>query len=98
MNFGKIQLNWFDLLVMGLIIFGIWRGRKRGMSEELLDLFQWLAIVVISALIYVPLGSVISTTTKFPAFYSNLTAYTLVALTIKLFFTFVKRASGEKLL
>jgi len=97
MNFGKTQLNWFDLLVLGLVVFGIWRGKKRGMSEELLDVFQWLSIVVIGAMTYVPLGQVIASATRFPAFYANLLAYAVIAIIIKLLFAAVKRAAGEKL-
>jgi len=97
MNFGKTQLNWFDLLVMGLIVFGIWRGRKRGLSEELLDVVQWLCIVVFGALAYAPVGRALSGATRLPPFFSNVTAYLVVALMIKLLFGFVKRATGEKL-
>jgi uncharacterized membrane protein required for colicin V production len=97
MNFGKFQLNWFDLLVLGLTIFGLYRGRKRGMSEELLDLFQWLAIVVLAALFYAPLGRTISKTTDMPPFFGNIAAYAFIAILIKLCFTTAKRAVGEKL-
>ena len=38
--------NWFDLLLLAMICAGVLRGRKRGMSEELLDFLQWLAIII----------------------------------------------------
>jgi uncharacterized membrane protein required for colicin V production len=98
MNFGKMQLNWFDLLVVGLVAFGIWRGRKRGISEELLDVFQWLCIVVVGAIAYRPVGQVFANVTRLPPFYSNLLGYVTVAIAIKLLFTAVKRAAGEKLI
>src|SRR5262245_12192086 len=97
MNLGKIQLNWFDVLVLVLIAFGIWRGRKRGISEELLDVFQWLCIVVLGALAYYPIGHTIAKTTGFPPFYANVIAYAFVAITLKMMFTFLKHAAGEKL-
>jgi uncharacterized membrane protein required for colicin V production len=97
MNFGKAQLNWFDLLVVGLIAFGIWRGRKRGLSEELLDVFQWLCIVVFGALGYSLIGQALSASTRMPPFYSNIISYLAIALTITLIFGVVKRAAGEKL-
>jgi uncharacterized membrane protein required for colicin V production len=98
MNFGKTQLNWFDLLVLGLIALGIWRGRKRGLSEELLDVFQWLGIVVIGALIYAPIGRSLAAATRLPAFYANVIAYAVIALTAHLIFGLFKRAAGEKLM
>jgi uncharacterized membrane protein required for colicin V production len=97
MNFGKTQLNWFDLLVLGLVAFGIWRGRKRGMSEEVLDVLQWLCIVVVGALAYKALGQIIASAMRFPPMYANLTGYACIAVIIKLVFTALKRAAGEKL-
>src|ERR1043165_1318031 len=97
MDLGKFSLTWFDLLVLGLIAFGIWRGRKRGMSEELLDVFQWLCIVVLGALTYRSFGQLIASAVKFPPFYANITAYAAIALIIKTVFGVLKRAAGEKL-
>lgn len=97
MNVGKAQLNWFDLLVVALIAFGIWRGRKRGISEELLDVFMWLCIVVLGALAYAPFGKLIASTTRFPPFFANVLAYAVIAIAIKILFTSIKRAAGEKL-
>lgn len=97
MNFGKVQCNWFDLIVLGLVIFGIFRGRKRGMSEELLDVFQWLAIVVFGALVYLPFGRLIVKALGFSPFLSNVIAYVFIALGIKFLIASTKRAVGEKL-
>jgi uncharacterized membrane protein required for colicin V production len=97
MTIAKTHFNWFDILVMGLVAFGIWRGRKRGMSEELLDVFQWLTIVVAGALLYAPIGHLIASFTRFPPFWANIIAYTLLALVIRLMFGIVKQAAGEKL-
>jgi uncharacterized membrane protein required for colicin V production len=97
MSVSDFQLKWFDLLVLGLVAFGIFRGRKRGMSEELLDVFQWLCIVVVGAMLYSPLGRTVSSFSGFSPLLSNIIAYTLVALVIKLLFSTVKRSVGEKL-
>ena len=97
MNVEDFQLTWFDLLVLGLIAFGIFRGRKRGMSEELLDVFQWLCIVVLGAMLYSPLGKVVGRFAGFSPLLSNVIAYSLIALVIKLGFSTVKRSVGEKL-
>ncbi|HTG45319.1 MAG TPA: CvpA family protein, partial [Verrucomicrobiae bacterium] len=97
MNFGKTQLNWFDLLVLALVCVGILRGRKRGISEELLDVFQWLCIVVVGAIGYPPLGRMVAGFTRFPPFYANVLAYAFIAITLKCLFASVKRAAGEKL-
>ena len=97
MNVGKFTMSWFDLLVLGLIAWGIFRGKKRGMSEELLDVFQWLCIVVVCALLYSPLGKGLARFAGFSLLLSNIIAYAGVALVIKFTFTAVKRSVGEKL-
>lgn len=97
MNLGSAVLNWFDLLVMVLMIVGIIQGRRRGMSEELLPVFQWLCIVVIGAVVYAPVGRLLAQSSGLPLFYANLIAYCLIAAGIKLGFNSAKRAVGEKL-
>jgi uncharacterized membrane protein required for colicin V production len=97
MDLGKYALTWFDLLVLALVAFGIFRGRKRGMSEELLDVFQWLCIVVLGALFYGALGKALSRFAGFPLLLSNILAYAFVAIVIKFGFATVKRSVGEKL-
>jgi uncharacterized membrane protein required for colicin V production len=97
MNASHFQLTLFDLLVLGLIGYGVFRGRKRGMSEELLDVFQWLLIVVLGALLYSPLGKLVQGAAGFSLLLSNVIAYVLVALIIKLIFSMIKRNVGEKL-
>ena len=90
-------ITWFDFLLIGLMIFGIIRGRKRGMSEELLDVCQWLFIVVIGALVYKPVGRIIGQYTGMGNFYGYVVAYAFSAILVKFAFTFFKRAVGEKL-
>lgn len=97
MNFSGFKLTWFDLLLVGMVMYGIFRGRKRGMSEEMLDVFQWLAIIVLGALFYGPIGRLISFGANIGLFYGYVIAYGLLAITIKLTFSAVKRAVGEKL-
>ena len=89
--------NWFDLLVVVFLGVGIMRGRKRGMSEELLDVLQWLCIVVVGALLYEPFGKAIASATNFSPFVSNITAYAAIAVLLKLAVSAFKRAVGEKL-
>jgi uncharacterized membrane protein required for colicin V production len=97
MNFDQSRLTWFDLLVLVLVAYGFIRGRKRGISEELLDVFQWLLIVVLGAILYGPLGRMISHSAGFSPLISNVLGYILIALIIKLTFSMIKRNVGEKL-
>jgi uncharacterized membrane protein required for colicin V production len=94
---NELSFNWFDLLVMATLVIGLLRGRKRGMSEELLDVFMWLCIIVVGALAYRPAGRLLAQVTNFGLLASNIIGYALVAAILTLIFTSVKRAVGEKL-
>lgn len=90
--------NWFDLIVVVVIAFGILRGRKRGMSEELLDVLQWLCIVFAGSFTYKSLGIFIATYTHIDVWVGFILAYISVVVLVKLLFAGIKRMMGEKLL
>lgn len=97
MTFDKLPFNWFDLLILVALFVGLQRGRKHGMSEELLMLLKWLALVLGCAYLYEPMGSLIATTSPvFSMLNGYLIAYVGVALVIAAFFALIKRMTGEK--
>jgi uncharacterized membrane protein required for colicin V production len=104
--FKNFVLGWFDLIFLAILVFGFWRGRKRGMSREFLPTLQWILIVVLGAIGYQFIGqeliqfgviktifgrSVTETTAAF------ITAYLLIAFIIFIIFSFLKRRYAEKL-
>ena len=93
----SISFGWFDFIALALMVVGLIRGRKRGISEELLDVFQWLLIVVACSYAYRPLGMFLSNLTQLSHLSSYLLAYLIVAILIKVLFSCLKRAVGEKL-
>lgn len=54
----KLPINWFDAVVVILIVAGLFRGRKHGMTKELLLVFKWVVLVVVSGLFYQPVGQI----------------------------------------
>jgi uncharacterized membrane protein required for colicin V production len=78
---------------------GILRGRKQGMSEELLSLLMWIAILLCCAVAYEPVaGLLLQTTTMFSMLSGYLMAYMVVAALIVVIFALLKRGIGGKLL
>ena len=45
----QVEVGWFDLVVAGFLVVGVLHGRRKGMTGELFDVFQWLLIVVVGA-------------------------------------------------
>src|SRR5687767_13596795 len=97
MNFNNLTLSWFDLAVVVLLIVGLLRGRKRGMSEELLVVLQWLIIVVGGAYLYEPVGRRLSGAANLSLLTGYVIVYVGFAIFVKIIITMVRRAVGEKL-
>jgi uncharacterized membrane protein required for colicin V production len=99
MSLDKLPFNAFDLLVVGVLIAGLFRGRKQGMSEEFLGLVQWLAIIVCCSVAYRPLGQFLSESSRV---FSLLNCYIIAYITLVLLFVtafaLLKRSIGGKLL
>jgi hypothetical protein len=56
---SNLLFNWFDVALIGIVLFGFWRGRKNGMTKEFLPLVQWLVTVIGGAFGYRPLGDLL---------------------------------------
>ncbi len=97
MKLEALHANWFDLLAVAMLILGLVRGRKRGISEEMLDVFQWLTIVVLGGIVYQPFGKMVAEFTHMSLLYGYVTIYVFTAVMVKLVFTAIKRMVGEKL-
>jgi uncharacterized membrane protein required for colicin V production len=97
MKIGDLAINWFDIIVVVVIGIGLYRGRNRGMSQELLDVLQWLLIVVVGALTYRPVGKAVADYTHISPITGFLLAYLATLILIRTVFGWIKRMVGEKL-
>jgi hypothetical protein len=92
-----LPVNWFDILVVIVLLVGYTRGRKNGMSQELLLVLKWIAVVLVSAIAYEPLGLWLDSLLGIGKLASYLLAYSLSAGLIVLVFAYLKGAVGPKL-
>lgn len=58
LSFSDLPFGWFDFVFVALLIFGASRGRKNGMTKELIPTFRLLAIVLAAGLCYEPVGDI----------------------------------------
>lgn len=103
---SNLGFNLFDLLVLGVLAFGFWRGRRNGMTKEILPVIRWLVLVAACTLGYAWLGgmliqwgvikNVFGTTFKEQTA-AFITAYLAIALVVFIIFSFVKKAFREKI-
>ncbi len=97
MSLDQLPFNWFDLVLVVVLLMGLFHGRKRGMSEELLVFLQWLAIVIVSAAGYQALGDRIAAVTPLSHLTCYVLAYVVLALGVVVAFLLFKRLFHGKL-
>jgi len=97
MNFNDLTFGWFDLVFVGLIIVGCVRGRKRGMTQEFPNLIQWIVIVGGGAVLYRPLGELVSDLTGMGKLFWFVVIYLSWAALVKGIVTWIVRSKGDKL-
>lgn len=90
-------VNWFDLVVVITIILGVMKGRKHGMSEEMMVALQWIMIVVAGAFLYKPLGDALSQSAPVSHLFCYIAMYLTLAAMIKVGFLLFKKAIGGKM-
>ena len=98
MTTQELGICWVDFAILILLLVGVVRGRKRGMSQELLDIIKWGLIVVVAGFAYLPLGQLLAQTNVLNPLLSYLAVYTAVALIIFITFAFIRGQVGEKLM
>src|SRR2546426_8220101 len=98
MNLENLPFNVFDLVLVAVLVTGIIRGRKHGMSEELLGLIKWLVILFGCAAFYEPGGSLLAQFSGFSLLSCYLMTYVAGALIILASFAGLKHGLGGKLL
>jgi uncharacterized membrane protein required for colicin V production len=97
MNLPNFTISWVDMITVLVILVGILRGRKRGLSEELLDTVQWVTIIVACAYSYRIIGDFLHQKPLLSQLSYYVLSYILVALVIKGLFALLKRQIGQKL-
>jgi hypothetical protein len=99
MSLDTLPFNAFDLLLVVLLILGIYRGRKHGMSEELLPLIKWLLIPFVCAVLYEPVaGFFLGTSAMFSRLACYIMAYSGAGIVILLCFAGIKHSLGGKII
>ena len=97
-SLGNLPINWFDVLVVILLLAGAFHGRKRGMSQELIPLLKWISVVLVCGFFYLPVAEMISQATVFSLLTASFTAYLGLALVVFIAFAVINRQLGGKII
>lgn len=97
MNTASLPINWFDIVVLIFLLIGVRSGRKHGMSQEVMFMLTWVAIVILGGIAYEPLGLWLASTVGLGKLLGYVLGYALAAGLVALVFVFLKRVIGERL-
>jgi uncharacterized membrane protein required for colicin V production len=98
--------NWFDVALVLVLAFGFWRGRKRGMTKELLPSMQWLTILLGAGFGHIFVADWLQKQGVIKQVFGNhfnertaalMSGYLSIALIIFIVFTVLKRKLNPKL-
>ena len=91
-----LPFNWFDAVVVVLLGFGLFRGRRNGMAKELLPTLQWLVLLPVCGLGYPRLGGALTGFVP-DQLWNNVVAYLALALAVLIVFAILQRKFAEQL-
>jgi uncharacterized membrane protein required for colicin V production len=92
-----LPFNWFDLTLLAVLLFGIYRGRKNGMSKEFLPLMEWLMAIVLATLFYSKLTDILVNVANLKrATMAYVLAYLIIVMLVFFVFYFIKYSLKPK--
>jgi uncharacterized membrane protein required for colicin V production len=90
-SLDKVPFGWFDVALVAVLVFGFYRGRKNGMTKEILPMFQWLATVLVCGLFYEVVGQLIINLSGWSKLACYLVGYFSLMFAVYLVFLFLKK-------
>jgi Colicin V production protein len=97
LSLDHLPFGWFDVALVLILAFGLYRGRKNGMTKEILPMFQGVATVLACGLVYEILGQVIINLSHWGKLPCYLLGYFIVMFAVYLLFHLLKKLFMERL-
>ena len=93
----KLPFNWFDGAVLVVLGFGIFRGRKNGMTKEVLPMLQWVCTIIVCGLGYEMAGAIFINTFQMDKTASYILGYLMLTLVVYFVFMLLKNSLTPRL-
>ena len=92
-----MPVNWFDVAAVLILVAGLFRGRKNGMSGEILPLCEWLSVIIVGALFYPAVGRLLVKAGGLNLLMAYVSGYIVLTLVVFFIFSRLKRALTPRL-
>jgi uncharacterized membrane protein required for colicin V production len=97
MKLDNLPINWFDVLVLVVLLIGWYLGRKRGMSVEGITMLKWISVIFAAALVYEPMGQWLTTVAPLSKLFAYIVCYLVAAGAVSCLFLLLKRGVRGKM-
>jgi uncharacterized membrane protein required for colicin V production len=94
---AKLPINWFDATIVIVLVVGLFRGRKNGMTKEIIPTIQWVIVAVASGLAYPLVAQLLNKSCGLDKLWSAILGYLTIALVVFIIFGLVKKALMPRL-
>ena len=78
----KLPFGWFDVVFAALLVFGMYRGRRNGLTKELAPTLRWVCIVLAGCFGYAAAGQILRNFTGLGQEGSDSLGYLALALLV----------------
>ncbi len=75
-------LNWYDIVVLVALLYGIWSGLRTGFSGEIIRVLGLVLMVVLALAFYLPVGAWLQRQTNLTDELANLLAFLSIAVVV----------------
>lgn len=96
LEMNKLPINWFDGLVLGLLVLGVFLGRKHGMSREVLPLLKWVTLVLVSGFFYPLAAQMLGNSTGMGKTANLVLGYLLLAFVVWILFMIITKLAADR--
>lgn len=97
MSLDHLPFGWFDVALLAVLGFGLFRGRKNGMTKEFVPVLQWLSVVFVCGLGYETVGKILINTAQLGKTVSYVLGYLSLGFVVYFLFLLVKQALMPRL-
>ncbi|HUB87257.1 MAG TPA: CvpA family protein [Verrucomicrobiae bacterium] len=94
---NNLPFGWFDVAAVAILAFGFFRGRKNGMTKEVLPMLQWVCTIIVCGLGYEMAGAIFINTFQMSKTVSFVLGYLVLTLIVYFVFMLLKNSLTPRL-
>ena len=92
------MLNWYDIVVVGALFYGVWSGIRAGLMGEIIRVIGLVLMIVLAVQFHQPVGDWIGENSSLPHAAAQLIAFVSIAVVVYLITLWVRLATRKRML